>query len=329
MLVKNRIAKLLLIIIGFAGLISLAGYSSKRAAMRTRRFERTAVRLEHGRYLVEGVAHCFECHSDVDWETPGAQPKPGKKGAGTEFGKYGLPWLVAPNITPDIETGAGTWTDEQLARAIREGIGHDGRRLVPVMPYMYFRQMADEDLASVIVYLRSIEPVRNVLPKTTIPEPIKSSLPPHQPIVEPVRSTAMSDAVTRGKYLVQLASCASCHTPTKGAQPISGLEFAGGVLFKGPWGEVASANITPSPSGIGYYDEALFVKALRTGQVGARSLRSIMPWGYFRNMTDEDLKAIFAYLRTLPARQHRVDNTEPATACPICNRRHGLGDTNK
>jgi mono/diheme cytochrome c family protein len=172
--VKNR---LLLVIFVFVLLSLWVGYSSKKAAIRAGRFEPTAARLERGRYIVEGIAHCFECHSEVDWEKPGGQPREGRKGSGTEFAKYGFPWLVAPNITPDTETGAGTWTDDQLARAIREGIGHDGRRLFPVMPYMYFRRMSDEDLASVIGYLRSVEPVHNALPKTSIPEPMKRNLP--------------------------------------------------------------------------------------------------------------------------------------------------------
>lgn len=330
---KNRRVKLLLVIIVLPVIILWVGYSSRKAAtnerLRGRTFTPTAQRLERGRYIVEGPAHCFECHSDVDWEKPGGQPKPGRKGAGTEFGKYGMPWLVAPNITPDAETGAGTWTDEQLARAIREGIGNDGRRLFPVMPYTYFRNMSDEDLASVVVYLRSIEPVRNVLPRTNIPEPMKNSLPDHQPIIEPVSSPESSDPTARGKYLVSIAGCSSCHTPTKAGEPMKGFEFAGGVTFKGPWGEVNSANITPDASGISYYDEALFIKTLRTGHVGARKLSSIMPWGYFRNMTDDDLKAIYVYLRTLTPVRHRVDNTETATACPLCGRKHGHGELNQ
>jgi mono/diheme cytochrome c family protein len=329
--VKNR--KLLVTIVLFLGLMLWAGYSSRKTAKTVRlgrTFESTAARLERGRYIVEGPAHCFECHSEVDWENPGGQPKPGKKGAGTEFGKYGMPWLVAPNITPDLETGAGAWTDEQFARAIREGIGHDGRRLFPIMPYLYFREMSDEDLASVIVYLRSIEPVRNVLPRTNVPEMMKGSLPAHQPITEPVSPPDTSDVIARGKYLVNLGSCSSCHTPmTRQGQLIAGLDFAGGMTFKGPWGEVNSANITPDASGISYYDEQLFIKTLRTGHVGARKLSSIMPWGYFRNMTDDDLKAIFAYLRTLPPVQHRVDNTEVPTECALCGRRHGYGEMNR
>ncbi|HET7286364.1 MAG TPA: c-type cytochrome, partial [Pyrinomonadaceae bacterium] len=133
----------------------------------------------------------------------------------------------------------------------------------------------------------------------------------------------------RGKYLATLGSCASCHTPTKGYEPLAQMDFAGGMRFKGPWGDVTSANITPDASGISYYDEALFIETLRTGHVGARKLAPIMPWGYFRNMTDDDLKAIFAYLRTLPPVKHRVDNTEAATACRVCGARHGHGEMNQ
>jgi len=93
-------------------------------------------------------------------------------------------------------------------------------------------------------------------------------------------------------------------------------------------GRVASANLTPHPSGIPYYDEDMFVQALRTGYVGARRLNQIMPWATFRNMTDEDLRAIYAYLKTLPPVRHRVDNTEPPSYCPIDKAWHGFGDRN-
>ena len=92
--------------------------------------------------------------------------------------------------------------------------------------------------------------------------------------------------------------------------------------------QVASANLTPDASGIGYYHEALFVETIRTGSVGARKLNSAMPWWTFRNMTDDDLKAVFAYLRTLKPVHHDVDNTEPSAACKLCGKKHGLGDHN-
>jgi mono/diheme cytochrome c family protein len=329
---KKRVINSIIIGIALAGTIVSISYTHKKggpAAVNRFTIERTGARLERGRYIVEGLAHCFQCPSEVDWEKPGAQAKAGKKGAGTVFAEDGMPWLVAPNITPDPETGAGTWTDEQFARAIREGIGHDGRRLFPMMPYMNFRNMSDEDLASVIVYVRSIDPVRNAVPKTVMPDVIKGSLPPHQPITAAVAGPDMSNPVARGKYLVTLGNCMSCHTPmNRQGQPLTDLAFGGGMLFKGPWGEVTSANITPDASGISYYDEAMFVKTLRTGHVGARKLNSIMPWGYFRNLSDDDLKAIYAYLRTVSPVRHRVDNTEFATACEVCGGRHGFGEKN-
>lgn len=206
------------------------------------------------------------------------QPKPGQKGAGAVFAEDGMEWLVAPNITPDVETGAGSWTDEQLARAIREGIGHDGRRLFPVMPYENFRNMSDEDLASVITYIRSIEPVRNKLPKTQIPEPLKAALPPHEPITSQVSAHHAYNQVARGRYMATLGNCVTCHTPmNEKGQPMMEMAFAGGFKLKGTWGEVYSANITPDPSGISYYDEALFIRTMRTGHVGARKLNYVMP----------------------------------------------------
>ena len=332
----KQIIQIVLVFAALLGVIATVGYTVRkrngaaRTSPRLLNFERTPQRLARGRYLVEGPAHCFQCHSEVDYSKPGTQPLPGKKkGAGSIFVEDGMSWLVAPNITPDVETGAGSWSDEQFARAIREGIGHDGRRLFPVMPYMNFRSMSDEDLASVITYIRSIEPVRNVLPKTLVPEVLKGALPPHQPITSTVLAPDFNNQIERGKYLVALGNCASCHTPMdQQGRPIQQMAFAGGFKLKGPWGEVSGANITPDASGISYYDEDLFIKTLRTSQVGARRLNFIMPIGYFKNMSDEDLKAIFAYLRTVPPVQHRIDNTEPPTFCPLDGTQHGFGDRN-
>jgi hypothetical protein len=106
------------------------------------------------------------------------------------------------------------------------------------------------------------------------------------------------------------------------------MDFAGGFVHEGPWGRVASANITPDASGIAYYDQGLFFQAVRTGYVRTRKLSQIMPWHELRHMTDEDLAAIFAYLGTLKPVSHRVDNTESATLCRICKIAHGYGDKN-
>jgi hypothetical protein len=298
----------------------------------SRVFERTPQRWSRGKYLVENVSACMDCHSPHDWTQHDAPIVPGMEGAGMDFSVMkGLPGhVVAPNITPDPETGAGTWSDDALARAIREGIGHDGRTLFPMMPYGNFRKYSDEDVASIVVFLRSLPPARNTLPQTEIIFPVKyliRSVP--EPITAPVPEPDLSQQVKRGEFLTGVANCADCHTPIDAhGQPIAGMDFAGGQIFEGPWGKVATANLTPDPSGIPYYDEALFLQTIRTGTVKARTLNQIMPWFIFRNMTDEDLKAIFAYLKTLKPVKHLVDNTEQPTMCEICKSEHGGGDQN-
>jgi mono/diheme cytochrome c family protein len=254
---------------------------------------------------------------------------PGKKASGKIFPIPGFPGtLVAPNITPDPETGVGSWTDDQLTRAIREGISHDGHTLFPMMPYSHFRRMSDEDLASVVVYLRSLPPVRNTLPPTKVDFPVKYLI---RSVPEPVPGAVQADlstAVSRGKYLVDMALCSACHTVTKRGQPVAGMEFAGGEIFDLPSGKIASANITPDATGIGNYTEETFMKAIRTGYVGTRQLNTFMPWQFYSGQTDEDIKAMYAYLRTLPPASHRVDNSKPATTCRKCGVVHGAGDAN-
>jgi mono/diheme cytochrome c family protein len=302
----------------------------KARALTSRKFESTPQRLERGRYLVTGAVGCVGCHSQHDWNTHGAPVIPGTAAGGQWLNVAGLPGrIVAPNLTPDPETGVGTWTDDQLARAIREGIGHDGRALFPMMPYREFRKMSDEDLASIIVFLRTLPPVHSQLPTMEIIFPVKyliRSAP--EPLTAAVASPDPGDRVKYGEYLVTIASCEHCHTPQEKGQPVAGFAYAGGWLMKGPWGEVTTANITPDSSGISYYDEALFLQVIRTGYVKARKLSSIMPFGDYKNLTDDDLKAIFAYLRTLKPVKHRVDNTQPPTYCRLCRLKHGGGDQN-
>jgi mono/diheme cytochrome c family protein len=295
-----------------------------------RKFEATAARLERGRYLANSVMGCTDCHSEHDWNTPGAPAIEAKLGAGEIFPDEGLPGkIVAPNLTPDPVTGTGRWSDDQLARAIREGIGHDGRTLFPLMPYKGFRILSDEDLASVVVYLRSLPPVRNALPATQIDFPVKYLIRnAPQPLTEPVAAPDLSTPEKRGAYLVRLASCGECHTPQQRGQRNDALAFGGGLEFAGPLPTVTSANITPDASGISYYDENLFVQAMRTGKVKARQLSSMMPWIDYGTMTDEDLKAVFAYLRTLKPVKHRIDNSLPPTRCKLCQGKHGAGDQN-
>lgn len=297
--------------------------------------DRQQRRIARGKYLVEGPAHCFGCHSEPDIAHGSDQPAPGRKGAGNvvpaELAQaVGIPpsfRVVCPNITPDRETGAGTWPDAAFVRALRQGIGHDGRTLFPMMPYQNFRLLSDEDLASIIAYIRSIPAVRNELPKTSLPPQLLAILKP-LPAPGPTHPD-LSTAEKRGEYLVHVGNCNACHTPVDDKmQPLPGMYLAGGFAFPTPWGPVTSANITPDASGISYYTKQKFIEVIRTGHVGARKLNPLMPASYFRHMTDEDLGDIFAFLRTVPPVRHRMDNTEPAAYCRVCRGRHGFGGRN-
>lgn len=294
-------------------------------------FTSTPSRLERGKYIATSMG-CLYCHSPHDWSQRDEPILSGMAGAGQQLPYLDLPGKVyAPNLTSDKETGAGAWSDDALARAIREGIGHDDRTLFPIMPYTHYRTMPDEDLASIVVYLRSLPAVHNRLPQTEIIFPVKyfvRNAP--QLITTPVPQPDLSDPVKRGSFLVNLVGCADCHTPVDSHHnPIPGMDFSGGQIVALPSGKVASANLTPDPSGIPYYDEAMFIRAMRTGMVGARELSGAMPWMVVRNMTDQDLAAMFAYLKTLKPVDHLVDNTMPPTLCPVDGTMHGGGDRNR
>lgn len=289
-------------------------------------------RVARGRYLTHHVSLCFYCHGEVDFKKPGAPPKPERLGAGSvPFIEAGTPFLNVPNITPHRETGIGQWSDAEIRRALRQGVSRDGRRLFPVMPYFLFHSMSDADTDAVIAYLRTLKPVENKIPLSKFPPPLAAMLKglpalPERAVPEPDRSSPAA----YGKYLATAGLCADCHTPmTPQGQRIEKLAMAGGMALKGPWGEATSANLTTAPSGIPHYTEELFLQVMRTGNVGGRRLNPIMPWGYYHGMTDGDLKAVFAYLKTLPPIKHRVDNTTEPTPCPTCGGKHGLGEMNR
>src|SRR6187401_2204703 len=170
---------------------------------------RTPARDERGKYLSEGLLQCFGCHSERDWKKPGAPTIPATKGAGAVW--PGRDWLTAPNLTPDKETGTGTWTDDMLIRAIREGISHDGRVLHQQMWYAAFRTLPDEDVESVVAYLRSLKPIRHALPKTNIPAEEAKKLKVPEPITQPILAKAAYTQVERGRRMAHLADCGGCH----------------------------------------------------------------------------------------------------------------------
>jgi mono/diheme cytochrome c family protein len=314
----------------YAGLWRVFVVGPRHRSLRNVTFAQTPQRMSRGAYLVQGPLGCFRCHSDRDWNLPGAPPVSGREGAGHVFADEDKPWLVAPNLTSDPETGAGRWTDDMLARAIREGIGHDGRILAPQMWYRAFSALSDEDLASVIVYLRSLPRTRNALPQTQLPLSRKLR---YAGIPEPILAPVVPDVSTpqkRGEYLANIADCAGCHTSWYHPDaPMFTKLFAGGNSIDGPnHFSIMSPNITFAPSGIGYYDSDLFVAVMRTGHVKARALQGIMPWAWYGHMSDQDLRDIYAYLQSQETVKHVVDNSEPPTFCKLCLERHGGGDRN-
>lgn len=185
-----------------------------------------------------------------------------------------------------------------------------------------YRFLSDEDLASVIVYLRSLKPIHNPLPQTKL----EKYPDPPAPLAQPVPEPDLSTPVARGRYLVKVGTCLGCHTAF--FAPLSPGYFGGGDLIERGKERAFSANLTSDASGIlSYYDESLFIQTLRTGHVKARALSAVMPWIAVGNMTDDDLKSIFAYLKTRRPVQHIVDNTEEPSFCPKCGQMHGYGES--
>ena len=326
-----------------AGLIGLAcilnGSSRQREiaaplpAVRARpltdvRFERTAERVERGRYLATAAIGCVLCHSERDRSQPGAPPVPGREFAGAIMAEEPGYRLVAPNLTPDIATGAGSWSDDMLARAIREGVGHDGRGLGGQMCWWAFRALSDEDLASIVVYLRSLPAVANALPPRILSaEQEKQRAEDAEPLAGPVAARDLADPLVRGTYLIEIADCMGCHSAWE-APTNPGIGAGGNSIAR--FGEHAfSANLTPDASGIGGFTEGIFRGALRSGRGG--TLHGAMPWAAYRNLTDADIGAIYLALRQLPPVAHRVasfnSGAKPAK-CPVCGQEHGFGELN-
>ena len=183
----------------------------RRRALTDRHFESTPERLVRGRYLVQGLLGCEMCHSPKQWSTHGAPNVPGMELAGQVLPMPGLPGIVvAPNLTTDRETGAGSWSDDQIARSIREGIGHDDRTIFPMMPYSEYRNLSDDDLAAVVVYIRSVPPVHNPLPKTQVKFPVNYLVRgAPEPVTEPVHAVNLNDVMGRGRYMATLGC--GCH----------------------------------------------------------------------------------------------------------------------
>jgi mono/diheme cytochrome c family protein len=294
-------------------------------ALTDRTFERTPARVERGQYLTEHLLQCFVCHSERDWDAPGAPPKAGRKGAGSIMSEREGRRIVAPNITPDPETGAGRWTDDMLARAIREGIGHDGRALYWGMWYRSFSMLADEDLASVVVYLRTLPAVHNALPPTLLPaeEAAANAMNP-KPLTAPVSGPPPGDTLALGRYLIGVADCTGCHTGWE-APRNPGLLGGGNHMGRGAQ-RAFSTNITRHESGVSYPKET-FIAVIHSGKGG--SLHPIMPWTAFSGLNDTDLGAIYDALGLAYPVAHYIGNVGEPKHCDVCGQEHAFGELNK
>lgn len=251
--------------------------------------------LERGRYIVEVIGACGNCHTP---QGPDGPDESRHLAGGNPLAERGM-YAVPPNITPDPETGIGAWTDAGIIRAIREGVRPDGRVLGPPMPFGQYRNIADSDMAAIVAYLRTVKPVFNTTEPSRYEFPLPESWgPPVGAVPEPDRS----DKVAWGAYLAgPLGHCMECHS-TPDARGIPDLENAlgaGGLLFEGPWGASAARNITPT--GLSGRSDGEIKQIIATG-VRADGSRLLPPMGfsYYAHLTDEDLDAIVAYLRALP-----------------------------
>lgn len=219
--------------------------------------------------------------------------------------------VYAKNITMDEETGIGAWTDEQIKLAIKSGVRPDGTVLFPVMPYHVYNGMADQDLEDIIAYIKSLPPVRNEVPQSTV----NTQGMPVLPYQENITAPEPADTAARGAYLVNhIMGCTDCHTPVdpNSGAPILEKYLAGRQPYEGPWGIVYGGNITPHvETGIGAWTDEEVKRALLAG-IGKDGRRLIlMPWYAYSALTPEDAEAVVYFLKhDLPA----VENQIPAAS---------------
>ena len=284
--------------------------------------EATPERIERGKYLAHSVTVCLDCHSTRDWSKFSGPVAPGTLGKGGDrFDEsVGFPGIYfAKNITP---AGISRYTDGELYRVITTGVNKDGRAIFPVMPYVYYGNMDDEDIYSIIAYVRTLDPIENQVQESTSNFPMNFIINtiPHKGI--PVKLPDPSDQLAYGGYLVNASGCIECHTQLDKGQIIKELAFSGGREFGFPdKSAVRSANITPDEeTGIGKMTSDEFIKKFKayadssytTPNVKPGEYNSIMPWTMYAHMTEQDLGAIYAYLRTINPIKNSVVKFTPA-----------------
>jgi mono/diheme cytochrome c family protein len=256
--------------------------------------------LARGTYLMQGIVACGNCHSPRD---ANGEFIPGMELAGGFVIEEPIFRAYAPNITPDVETGIGSWTDEEIVRAVREGVRPDGSVMGPPMAFPFYRDISDLDMQAIVAYMRNVPAVRNEVPDSTFNIP----LPPNWgPPVESVPHPSRANVVAYGEYLAHtLGHCTDCHTPlVDGAHDFSRIGAGGNVFpqpFGMPWAALAP-NITQHPDlGLGNWTDEEIKLAITDGiSRDGRTLLPFMGFDFYANIAEDDLDAIIAYLRTLP-----------------------------
>ncbi|MFZ6012906.1 MAG: c-type cytochrome [Bacteroidota bacterium] len=287
-------------------------------AMEEARADSVKKLVDRGKYLATHVAGCLYCHSQRDYKWFSGPIISGTEGmGGQKFGKNfrGIPGVVyARNITP---AATRSWSVEQMIRAITQGISQNGDTLYPLMPYIHFSKMTQHDALSLVAFLRTLEPIANEVPKRQLSVPIRATITslPEDQLKKNLRP-AYADKEAYGGYLVNIAACADCHTPMEKNDLLMEKAFSGGQEFRTAGFIVRSANITPdTTTGIGSWTEEVFMAKFTqfrnadAYQYNPGKNNSVMPWTTYGGMDDFDLKAIYAYLRTLrPIKNHVVKN---------------------
>lgn len=270
--------------------------------------------VERGRYLVNTILACGNCHTPKDAE---GRPLEASELAGGGL-SFDLPFFAgtASNITPDREIGIGSWTDEEIARAITQGTrpGHGrlpGTELAVVMWVNFYKALLPSDLAAVVAYLRSIPAVRNAVPQPVYRKPVRRETYPDAE--RGFTEADLRDPVRRGAYLATIGHCMECHTPTVQGRTLYGEALGkGGKAFlpsfvKGypaGWQGSTSPNVTShATAGLGGWTDAEIARAI-TGGVSrdGRALGPPMGYHWYAGLNAEDVAALVAWLRTVPAR---------------------------
>ena len=259
--------------------------------------ESAAALVDRGRYLTL-AADCAGCHTD---------PKDGRPFAGGRPVQTPFGVVLAANITPDLETGIGAWTDAQFEAAVRGGHRPDGRRLYPAMPFPYYTRMSSEEVSAIRGYLGTVLAVDNAVASNQLPFPfrIRATLriwdalyfDPKPYVPDPASSAAWN----RGAYLVQgPGHCGACHTPKSFLGGDKSRRFLQGYSLQGWFAPDLTSN---DPGGLGRWAAADIVDYLRSGHNRYGAASGMMAEEVelaSSHMTDEDLTAIATYLKNLP-----------------------------